>query len=68
MDPLKSTGIVKSNLEDSDMTLQTETGSTSEEEGGGWFGGMSADFRVLASSIKNTAGGLRALSIAQHFQ
>jgi hypothetical protein len=70
MDPLKSTGTVKSHLEDSDMTLQTETGSTSEEEGGGWFGGMSADFRVLASSIKNTAGGVAsfvhrsALSVA----
>jgi hypothetical protein len=70
MDALKSTGTMKSDLEDSDMTLQTETGSTSEEEGGGWFGGMSADFRVLASSIKNTAGGVAsfvhrsALSVA----
>jgi hypothetical protein len=69
-DALKPTGTVKSDLEDSDMTLQTESGSTSEEEGGGWFGGMSADFRVLASSIKNTAGGVAsfvhrsALSVA----
>jgi hypothetical protein len=69
-DALKSTGTVKSDLEDSEMTLQTETGSSSEEEGGGWFGGMSADFRVLASSIKNTAGGVAsfvhrsALSVA----
>jgi hypothetical protein len=67
---LKSTETVKSDLEDSEMTLQTETGSSSEEEGGGWFGGMSADFRVLASSIKNTAGGVAsfvhrsALSVA----
>jgi hypothetical protein len=49
----------KSDLEESEMTLQTETGSTSEEEGStGWFGGMGADFRVLATSIKDTAGGV----------
>jgi hypothetical protein len=69
-DALKSTETVKSDLENSEMTVQTETGSSSEEEGGGWFGGMSADFRVLASSIKNTAGGVAsfvhrsALSVA----
>jgi hypothetical protein len=65
-DALKSTGTVKSDLEDSETTLQTETGSTSEEEGGGWL----ADFRVLASSLKSTAGGVAsfvhrsALSVA----
>lgn len=66
----ESSGTMKSDLEDSEITAQTETGSSSEEEGGGWFGSMGADFRVLASSIKTTAGGVAsfvhrsALSVA----
>lgn len=44
----------KSDLSESEMTSQTA--SVSEEEG--WFGGMGADFRTLACSIKDTAGGV----------
>lgn len=61
----------KSDLDESEMTVHTETGSTSEEEGtSGWFGGMGSDFRVLATSFKDTAGGVAsfvhrsALSVA----
>ena len=48
----------ESKLEDSEMTPVTETGSVSEEEGAGWFTGISSDFRTLASSIRETAGGV----------
>ena len=59
----------KNNFVDSESDEMTsQTGSVSEEEG--WLGGMGADFRTLATSLKCTAGGVAsfvqrsALSIA----
>lgn len=59
-------------LQDSEVTSPTEAGSYSEEEvsSGGWLGGITADFRTLAASLKETAGGVvgfvhrSALSVA----
>lgn len=44
----------KNELQDSEMTPPTETGSVSEDEGNSWFGGIGTDFRTLANSIKET--------------
>jgi hypothetical protein len=44
----------KMDLQDSEMTPRTETGSVSDDEAGGWFGGIGTDFRNLATSIKDT--------------
>ncbi|KAL7579298.1 hypothetical protein ACA910_013977 [Epithemia clementina (nom. ined.)] len=46
-------------LQDSSMTSPTDTGSISEDESlGGWLGGITADFRTLAFTLKETAGGV----------
>jgi hypothetical protein len=44
----------KIDLQDSEMTPRTETGSVSEDEAGGWFGAIGTDFKNIASSIKDT--------------
>lgn len=41
-------------LQDSEMTPRTETGSVSEDEAGGWFGAIGTDFKNIATSIKDT--------------
>jgi|UniRef100_A0A8J9TDM0 hypothetical protein len=45
-------------LQSSEATYPTETGSISEEENSGWFGGIGADFRTIACTLKETAGGV----------
>lgn len=47
----------KCDLQVSELTSSTETGSFSEEERG-WLGDIGADFRTLAISLKDTAGGV----------
>lgn len=44
----------KIDLQDSEMTPRTETGSVSEDEAGGWFGSIGTDFKNIATSIKDT--------------
>jgi hypothetical protein len=43
----------KNNLQDSEMTPPTETGSVSEDEAGGWLGAIGTDFRNLATCFKD---------------
>lgn len=59
--------LLRTNLQNSSMTASTptETGSISEDDstvhsghGGGWLGGITADFKTLASTLKETAGGV----------
>eukprot|EP00522_Entomoneis_paludosa_P018211 CAMPEP_0172448884 /NCGR_PEP_ID=MMETSP1065-20121228/7783_1 /TAXON_ID=265537 /ORGANISM="Amphiprora paludosa, Strain CCMP125" /LENGTH=287 /DNA_ID=CAMNT_0013200475 /DNA_START=300 /DNA_END=1163 /DNA_ORIENTATION=- len=45
-------------LQDSCMTSPTETGSISEDESLGWLGGITADIKTLAVTLKDTAGGV----------
>ena len=45
-------------LQDSSITTPTETGSISEDESLGWLGGITADFKTLACTLKETAGGV----------
>ena len=45
-------------LQDSCMTSPTETGSISEDDSTGWLGGITADFKTLAFTLKETAGGV----------
>mmetsp|Transcript_20089 Transcript_20089/g.55486 ORF Transcript_20089/g.55486 Transcript_20089/m.55486 type:complete len:353 (-) Transcript_20089:262-1320(-) len=45
-------------LLDSCMTAPTETGSISEDESTGWLGGITADIKTLAVTLKDTAGGV----------
>lgn len=42
-----------SDMQDSEMTPATETGSISEDSGGGWFG-LGSDVKAFARSIKDT--------------
>lgn len=45
-----------SDLQDSELTSPTDTGSVStDDEHGGWLGGIGADFKILANSIRQTA-------------
>lgn len=68
-------GIDKMDLQDSVLTTPTDTGSVSEDDnnndGGGvghWLlGGISSDFRTLAKSLKEKAGGV-AGGVADIFQ
>ena len=55
-----TTSTAAGDLQDStSMTSPTETGSISEDEGSlGWLGGITADFKTLAFTLKETAGGV----------
>lgn len=45
-------------FQESCMTGPTDTGSISEDESLGWFGGIAADIKTLAGTLKETAGGV----------
>jgi hypothetical protein len=42
----------KNDLNDSEMTPHTESGSVSEDEAGGWLGAIGSDFRNIATCFK----------------
>lgn len=54
---IDSTEMKRCYLQDSGLTTPTEAGSVSSEEEG-WLGGIGADFRTLAESLRDTAGGV----------